>query len=153
MARDRDVAAFGERAHHYDQGRLGQLHHQIADRTEGVPLFIEELTKSVLESGLLHDEENRYVLDRALRPFAIPTTLHDSLLTRLDRLASVRPVAILWTRRPAGHRPPPGRAATARPSRSCTSSTALCARATRSPASPTGRSRFRIPTPTSARRG
>src|SRR5207244_3228690 len=66
---------------------------QIADRTDGVPLFVEELTKSVLESGLLREEADRYVLDRALPPFAIPTTLHDSLMARLDRLASVRPVA------------------------------------------------------------
>jgi predicted ATPase len=66
---------------------------QIADRTDGVPLFIEELTKSVLESGLLREEADRYVLDRALPPLAIPTTLHDSLMARLDRLASVRLVA------------------------------------------------------------
>jgi predicted ATPase len=67
--------------------------HQIVDRTDGVPLFVEELTKSVLESGLLREEADRYVLDRALPSFAIPTTLHASLLARLDRLASVRMVA------------------------------------------------------------
>jgi len=66
---------------------------QIVDRTDGVPLFVEELTKSVLESGLLREEVNRYVLDHALPPFAIPTSLHDSLMARLDRLASVRHVA------------------------------------------------------------
>jgi len=66
---------------------------QIADRTDGVPLFVEELTKSVLESGLLRAEVDRYVLDGALPPFAIPTSLHDSLMARLDRLASVRRVA------------------------------------------------------------
>jgi class 3 adenylate cyclase/tetratricopeptide (TPR) repeat protein len=66
---------------------------QIADRTDGVPLFVEELTKSVLESGLLREEADRYVLDGALPPFAIPTSLHASLLARLDRLASVRLVA------------------------------------------------------------
>src|SRR5262249_4344431 len=65
----------------------------IADRTDGVPLFVEELTKSVLESGLLREESDRYVLDRELPPFAIPTSLHSSLLARLDRLASVRLVA------------------------------------------------------------
>jgi predicted ATPase len=62
---------------------------QIAERTDGVPLFVEELTKSVL----LHEEADRYVLDGALPPFAIPTTLHASLLARLDRLASVRLMA------------------------------------------------------------
>ena len=67
--------------------------HEIADRTDGIPLFIEELTKSVLESGVLREEADRYVLDRTLPPLAIPTTLQDSLMARLDRLASVRLVA------------------------------------------------------------
>jgi len=48
---------------------------QIADRADGVPLFVEELTKSVLESGVLREEADRYVLDRALPAFAIPTSL------------------------------------------------------------------------------
>jgi predicted ATPase len=60
---------------------------RITDRTDGVPLFVEELTKSVLESGLLREEADHYVLDRALSPFTIPTVLHDSLMSRLDRLA------------------------------------------------------------------
>ena len=66
---------------------------QIVDRTDGVPLFVEEVTKSVLESGLLREEGDRYVLDGVLPPLGIPTTLHASLLARLDRLASVRQVA------------------------------------------------------------
>ena len=66
---------------------------QIAERSDGVPLFVEELTKSVLERGLLREVNDRYVLDRPLQPLAIPMTLHASLLARLDRLASVRPVA------------------------------------------------------------
>jgi class 3 adenylate cyclase/predicted ATPase len=66
---------------------------QIVDRTDGVPLFVEELTKSVLESRLLREDSNRYVLDRALSGFAIPTSLHDSLMARLDRLAPARRVA------------------------------------------------------------
>jgi len=66
---------------------------QIVDRTDGVPLFVEELTRSVLESGLLREETGRYVLERALPPLAIPTSLQDSLMARLDRLASVRHVA------------------------------------------------------------
>jgi class 3 adenylate cyclase/predicted ATPase len=71
----------------------GEVVNEIADRTDGVPLFVEELTKSVLESGLLQEHRDRYVLDRALQPFAIPASLHDSLMARLDRLASVRLVA------------------------------------------------------------
>jgi class 3 adenylate cyclase/predicted ATPase len=70
-----------------------QVVDQIVDRTDGVPLFVEELTKSVLESGLLREEADRYILDQALPPFAIPTSLHDSLMARLDRLAPVRHVA------------------------------------------------------------
>jgi class 3 adenylate cyclase/predicted ATPase len=66
---------------------------QIIERTDGVPLFIEELTKSVLESGLLRDENGHYVLDRPLPPLAIPTSLHASLTARLDRLGPVRHVA------------------------------------------------------------
>ncbi|WP_189044659.1 AAA family ATPase [Aliidongia dinghuensis] len=63
---------------------------QIADRTDGVPLFVEELTKSVLESGLLRTEADRYVIDGALPSLAIPTSLRASLLARLDRSNSVR---------------------------------------------------------------
>jgi predicted ATPase/class 3 adenylate cyclase len=71
----------------------GEVISQIADRADGVPLFVEELTKSVLESGLLREEADGYVLERVLPPFAIPMSLHDSLMARLDRLASVRLVA------------------------------------------------------------
>jgi len=66
---------------------------QIAERTDGVPLFVEELTKSILERSLLREENDRYVLDRPLQPLAIPATLHASLLARLDRLGSARRVA------------------------------------------------------------
>jgi predicted ATPase len=66
---------------------------QIVDRTDGVPLFIEELTKSVLESGLLREEGDHYALEGPLPPLAIPTSLHASLMARLDRLGSVRHVA------------------------------------------------------------
>jgi DNA-binding winged helix-turn-helix (wHTH) protein/predicted ATPase len=71
----------------------GEVVFAIAERTDGVPLFVEELTKSVLESGLLREENDRYVLDRALPPLAIPITLHASLVARLDRLVSARMVA------------------------------------------------------------
>ena len=63
---------------------------QIAEHTDGVPLFVEELTKSVLESGLLREETDRWVLDRPLVLVTIPTTLRASLLARLDRQASLR---------------------------------------------------------------
>jgi predicted ATPase len=66
---------------------------EILARTDGVPLFIEELTKTVLESGLLQERDGHYVLERPLPALAIPTTLHASLMARLDRLAPVREVA------------------------------------------------------------
>jgi tetratricopeptide (TPR) repeat protein len=66
---------------------------QILTRTEGVPLFTEELTKTVLESGFLSDAGDHYVLAGPLPPLAIPATLHDSLMARLDRLAPVKEVA------------------------------------------------------------
>jgi class 3 adenylate cyclase/tetratricopeptide (TPR) repeat protein len=66
---------------------------EILARTDGVPLFIEELTKMVLESGLLQERDGKYVLEHPLPPLAIPTTLHASLMARLDRLAPVREVA------------------------------------------------------------
>ncbi|HUH86322.1 MAG TPA: adenylate/guanylate cyclase domain-containing protein [Stellaceae bacterium] len=66
---------------------------QIIDRTDGVPLFVEELTKAVIESGALIDAGDRYAIEGPLPPLAIPTTLNASLLARLDRLAPVREVA------------------------------------------------------------
>jgi len=68
---------------------------QIMVKTDGVPLFVEELTKTVLESGLLREVEGAYELAGPLPPLAIPTTLQDSLMARLDRLAAVKAVAQL----------------------------------------------------------
>jgi ubiquinone/menaquinone biosynthesis C-methylase UbiE len=51
MARDRDVAAFGERAPRYDEGWLGQLHHQIADRTADLALSCVRDPKRILDVG------------------------------------------------------------------------------------------------------
>jgi tetratricopeptide (TPR) repeat protein len=66
---------------------------QIVDRTDGVPLFIEELTKSVVESGLVAEAKDRYVATGPAAPLTVPTTLHASLLARLDRLAPTREIA------------------------------------------------------------
>jgi class 3 adenylate cyclase len=68
---------------------------QIVAKTNGVPLFVEELTKMVLESGLLQEREERYALLGPLPPLAIPATLHDSLMARLDRLTTVKALAQL----------------------------------------------------------
>ncbi|HYZ42642.1 MAG TPA: AAA family ATPase, partial [Stellaceae bacterium] len=66
---------------------------QILARADGVALFIEELTKTVIESGVLIDRGDRYTMAGPLPSMAIPTTLHDSLTARLDRLAPVKEVA------------------------------------------------------------
>jgi class 3 adenylate cyclase len=66
---------------------------QIVTKTDGVPLFVEELTKSVLESGLLRADAGAYLLNQSLSPLAIPSTLQDSLMARLDRLAPVKEIA------------------------------------------------------------
>ncbi len=70
-----------------------EVRDQIIEKTDGVPLFIEELTKTVLESGMLEESGDRYVLRGPLMPLAIPATLHDSLMARLDRLSPVKEVA------------------------------------------------------------
>jgi class 3 adenylate cyclase/tetratricopeptide (TPR) repeat protein len=67
----------------------------IVAKTDGVPLFVEELTKMVLESGLLQEREECYELTGPLPPLAIPATLHDSLMARLDRLGPVKGLAQL----------------------------------------------------------
>jgi predicted ATPase len=66
---------------------------QIVDRTDGVPLFIEELTKTVVESGIVAEAGGHYAVAGPMAPLAIPTSLHASLLARLDRLAPTREVA------------------------------------------------------------
>lgn len=70
-----------------------EITHQILAKTDGVALFVEELTKTVLESGLLREEPTRYVLDGGLPELAIPSTLRDSLMARLDRLLAVKEIA------------------------------------------------------------
>ena len=65
----------------------------IARRTDGVPLFVEELTKTILDSGVLRADGDKLVLDGPLDVLAIPGTLHDSLMARLDRLQPIKEVA------------------------------------------------------------
>jgi tetratricopeptide (TPR) repeat protein len=68
---------------------------EVIRKTEGVPLFVEELTKMVLESGLLQEGEESFELPGPLPPLAIPATLQDALRARLDRLAAAKGVAQL----------------------------------------------------------
>ena len=74
---------------------------QVIAKTDGVPLFVEELMKMVLESGLVSEQGNRYILTGPLPPLAIPTTLQDSLMARLDRLGTaerLRSLVPRWDR-------------------------------------------------------
>jgi predicted negative regulator of RcsB-dependent stress response len=66
---------------------------QIIAKTDGIPLFVEELTKAVLEAGILVEDAEGYRLDDPLPPLAIPATLHDSLMARLDRPAPIKAIA------------------------------------------------------------
>jgi predicted ATPase len=68
---------------------------QVVAKTDGVPLFVEELVKMILESGLVRGEDDHYVLTGPLPALAIPSTLHDSLMARLDRLSTPRELAQL----------------------------------------------------------
>jgi predicted ATPase len=68
---------------------------QIVAKTDGIPLFVEELVKTVLEAGLVREDADRYVLTGPLPPLAIPATLQDALMARLDHLGTVKRVAQL----------------------------------------------------------
>ena len=72
---------------------LAQVREQILARTDGVPLFVEELTRMLLESGALEGRGDRYEAQERLPERAIPETLQDSLTARLDLLAPVQTVA------------------------------------------------------------
>src|SRR5206468_4180756 len=66
---------------------------QVVEKTDGVPLFVEELTKTILESGQLKALDGHYALIGSFSTFAIPATLQDSLMARLDRLVTAKAVA------------------------------------------------------------
>ena len=68
---------------------------QIITKTDGVPLFVEELTKAIVESGQLKAGDGHYELTGSLRTLTIPATLHDSLMARLDRLMTAKVIAQL----------------------------------------------------------
>src|SRR5215468_1604584 len=80
---------------HVTRGKIlpKEIADQIIDRTDGIPLFIEELTKAVIESGVLTETDDGYRVEGPIAPLSIPTTLQASLLARLDRLAPTREVA------------------------------------------------------------
>ena len=66
---------------------------QIVERADGIPLCVEELTRTLLEGNLVREESGRYILSGPLPTLAIPSSLHDSLMARLDRLGPAKDVA------------------------------------------------------------
>jgi class 3 adenylate cyclase/predicted ATPase len=66
---------------------------EIVEKTEGVPLFVEELTRMVIESGLLREQDDHYEMTGPLTALAIPSTLYESLMARLDRLGGAKEIA------------------------------------------------------------
>ena len=66
---------------------------QLVTKSDGVPLYVEEMTKNLLESGLLKEVNGHFETTGPLPQLAIPTTLQDSFASRLDRLAPVRELA------------------------------------------------------------
>jgi DNA-binding response OmpR family regulator/class 3 adenylate cyclase/predicted ATPase len=91
LGREQAEAIILDVAGHKDLPR--EMYAQIISKTDGVPLFVEELTKSVLESGLLEDTGDWHIASSSRPPLAIPTTLLDSLTARLDRLGPVKEIA------------------------------------------------------------
>jgi predicted ATPase len=77
------------------KGLPTEVMQHVVSKTDGVPLFVEELTKMLLESDLLRSVNGHYELTKPLPSLAIPATLHDSLMARLDRLPEVLEVAQL----------------------------------------------------------
>lgn len=67
----------------------------LVEKSDGVPLYVEEMTKAILEAGVLQETDSHYEMTGQLTSMAIPTTLQDSLMARLDRLGTARSVAQL----------------------------------------------------------
>jgi class 3 adenylate cyclase/predicted ATPase len=88
---DRETAALAE----HTAGKVlpPEILDQIVQRADGIPLYIEELTKTILESRLVREEDGQYRLDGPLPSVAIPSSLQASLMARLDRLSPVKEVA------------------------------------------------------------
>jgi predicted ATPase/class 3 adenylate cyclase len=68
---------------------------QLVDKTDGVPLYVEEMTKMVLELGTLKEVDGQYALIGSLSSLVIPATLQDSLTARLDGLLTAKGIAQL----------------------------------------------------------
>jgi class 3 adenylate cyclase len=93
LPRRQDAEMAGRVAHNKPLPR--EVVAQVVAKTLGMPLCVEELPTMVLESGLFQEHEERYALTGCLPPLAIPATLRDSLMARLDRLAAAKGLAQL----------------------------------------------------------
>jgi predicted ATPase len=76
-----------------DRHLPAEIVRQLMDKTDGVPLYVEEMTKAVLESGVLKESNGHYELAGSLTSLSIPATLQDSLMARLDRLVTAKAIA------------------------------------------------------------
>jgi predicted ATPase len=85
----------GRMAEHIAGGKRlpAEVLRQVVEKTDGVPLFVEEMTKAVLESGVLQDVHGQYEMAGSVSALAIPAMLQDSLMARLDRLVTAKAVA------------------------------------------------------------
>jgi class 3 adenylate cyclase/tetratricopeptide (TPR) repeat protein len=88
------VENIGDICHYQTKGKVlpKEILKQITAKTEGVPLFVEELTKMILESDLLVEKAECFEVVGSISSMTIPSTLQDSLLARLDRLSNVKEV-------------------------------------------------------------
>jgi len=66
---------------------------EIIDKTDGIPFYIEEFTNAILRSKSLHEVDDRYILTNPMDKIGIPSTLHDSLMSRIDSLGEDRELA------------------------------------------------------------
>ncbi len=73
----------------------GEVVDHIVAKADGVPLYVEELTKAIVGSGILEVRGDAYTLKGSLSKLNIPETLQDSLMARLDRVPRLREVAQL----------------------------------------------------------
>jgi predicted ATPase/class 3 adenylate cyclase len=78
-----------------DKALPAEVVHHVVSKTDGVPMFVEELTKMILESDVLQQVDGRYELSKPLSELTIPSTLQASLMARLDRLSEGREVVQL----------------------------------------------------------
>ena len=73
----------------------GDVMREIAQRCDGVPLFVEEVARALIETGVLEEHEHAWELASPLRAAVIPASIDASLMARIDRLGDARPTAQL----------------------------------------------------------